>query len=72
MKKLFLFCLLLSLLDFSANAQSPAKYWVQFKDKAHSAYSIAHPEEFLSQRALDRRARLNVTVDETDLPVSQY
>ena len=72
MKKLFLFCLLLSLLDFSANAQSPAKYWVQFKDKAHSAYSIAHPEEFLSQRALDRRARLNVAVDETDLPVSQY
>ena len=72
MKRLLLFSLLLSVSLFLVNAQSPAKYWVQFKDKAHSAYTIAHPEQFLSPRALERRARLNVAIDETDLPVSQY
>lgn len=72
MKRILLFSLLLSVCLLSANAQSPAKYWVQFKDKAHSAYSVAHPEEFLSQRALERRSRFNISVDETDLPVSQY
>ena len=48
-------------------------YWVQFTDKANSPYSIDNPEEFLSQRALERRARLNIAIDEYDIPVNpQY
>lgn len=48
-------------------------YWVQFTDKVNSPYSIDNPEEFLSQRALERRARLNIDIDLYDIPVNpQY
>ena len=48
-------------------------YWVKFTDKANSPYSIDNPGEFLSQRALDRRARLGIAIDEYDIPVNpQY
>lgn len=48
-------------------------YWVKFTDKANSPYSIDNPSEFLSQRALDRRARLGIEIDEYDIPVNpQY
>ena len=48
-------------------------YWVQFKDKEGSPYSIDNPEAYLSPRALQRRANLNITIDEYDLPVNpQY
>ena len=48
-------------------------YWIKFTDKANSPYSINNPEEYLSQRALERRARLNIAIDEYDIPVNpQY
>ena len=48
-------------------------YWVQFKDKDNSPYSIDNPEAFLSPRALQRRANLGIGIDEYDLPVNpQY
>ena len=60
------------LLCFSgaAHAQTaPATYWIQFTDKSNTPYSISAPEEFLSQRALDRRERQGIAIDESDLPV---
>lgn len=48
-------------------------YWVQFTDKNNSPYSIDNPEAYLSQRALQRRANLNIAIDEYDIPVNpQY
>ena len=48
-------------------------YWVQFTDKANSPYSIDNPSEYLSQRALERRSRLGIAIDEYDIPVNpQY
>lgn len=53
------------------NAQvSPDKYWVRFTDKNNSPYSIDQPEEFLSQRAIDRRERFDIPIVENDLPVN--
>ena len=46
-------------------------YWVQFSDKAGTIYSIDKPEEFLSQKAIERRDNQNIKIDETDLPVSK-
>lgn len=53
-------------------AQTTAKsyWWIQLADKKGTAFSISHPEEFLSQRAIDRRNRQHIAIDETDLPVS--
>lgn len=48
-------------------------YWVQFKDKDNSPYSIDNPEAYLSPRALQRRANLGIAIDEYDIPVNpQY
>jgi len=39
-------------------------------DKQSEEYSIFHPEEYLSARALERRAKQGIMIDETDLPVN--
>ncbi len=70
--------LLLSLLAFAtifsfAQINSGDKYFVKFTDKDNSPYSIQNPDEYLSQRAIDRRERYNIPIDVYDLPVNpQY
>ena len=54
-----------------ASAEKVYKYRVSLKDKVGTTYSIDKPEEFLSERAIERRNRQQLPVDETDLPVSQ-
>lgn len=54
---------------FTLVGQVPTLHWIQFTDKANTPYSLAQPSEFLSQRALDRRARQNIALAENDLPV---
>lgn len=51
-------------------AQQKYRYLVQFKDKANSTYSLAKPEEFLSQKSLQRRAKNQISLNEQDLPVN--
>jgi len=63
----FLLGLLLSASLFAQTA--PATYWVQFTDKHNTPYSLSDPAAYLSQRALDRRARQNIPIDSLDLPV---
>ncbi len=63
--------LLLSLSIFSFNAFGQDRYMIFFKDKANSQYSINRPEEFLSDRAIQRRSKQNISVTAQDLPVSQ-
>ncbi len=72
MRKTILIIVLLSF--FHGYAQiAPDKYFVQFIDKNNSPYSIGNPEEFLTQRAIDRRLRQGILVVENDLPVNpQY
>lgn len=71
MKKLrlsFLFCFALS---FALQAQmAPYKYWIQFTDKDNSPYSIDNPGIFLSERALERRERQGIAIEENDIPVN--
>ena len=53
------------------NAQTVTKYWVKFKDKAGSPYSISNPSAFLSAKSIARRTAHNINVDLTDIPVNQ-
>lgn len=63
--------ILLMSVTIGLNAQiSRDKYWVQFKDKNNTPYSIDKPEEFLSERAIQRRLDYNISIDEYDLPVN--
>ena len=73
MKKSFVLLALLTLLIITASAQSqiaPDKYWIQFTDKNNTPYSIDRPEEFLSERAMQRRAKHGIALDEKDIPVN--
>jgi hypothetical protein len=65
---IFLFSLLISL--FVVAQQPPLIYKVKFTDKNPSDFSVDRPEEFLSQRALERRKRYHLPVTDEDLPIS--
>lgn len=68
---LILFSLLFGSMSFAQ--VSPDKYWVKFTDKNDSPYSIENPEEFLSQKAIDRRDKQGINIKTNDLPVNpQY
>ena len=69
MKKLFLI-LSAFLIAGIASAQNVNCYRVYLHDKANTPYSIEQPQNFLSQRCLDKRARYNIPVTEEDLPVN--
>jgi serine protease AprX len=45
------------------------RYIVVFKNKQGSPYSVSTPQQFLSQKSIDRRVRQGIAVDERDLPV---
>ncbi len=67
--RLILFFLMVGMTSF-AQTISKNSYWVKLKDKTGTLYQISNPEAFLSTRAIDRRIRQNIPVDQTDLPVS--
>lgn len=50
-----------------------SRYFVYFKNKSGATYpyTLANPQEFLTQRSLDRRAKQGIEIDSADLPVHQ-
>ena len=77
MKKLFLSTLLVLTVVASTHAQEEQeftpiyKYRICLKDKKGTAFSVKHPEKFLSQKSIERRRKQKLKVNKTDLPVSQ-
>ncbi|MEO9021302.1 MAG: S8 family serine peptidase [Ginsengibacter sp.] len=62
--------LLLIAVFFSLHSSAQfTRYVVKFKDKTGTHFSVNNPSEFLSARAIARRARQHIAIDETDLPV---
>lgn len=57
--------------SFCISQIAPLRYWVKFSDKNGSPFSVSTPEQFLSQRAIQRRLNQNIAVIENDIPVNQ-
>ncbi|MAE08596.1 MAG: serine protease [Bacteroidetes bacterium] len=73
MKRILILLFLIGITINSFAQIAPDKYYVQFTDKNDSPYSIDNPGEFLTQRALDRRANQGIVISENDIPVNpQY
>ncbi len=73
MKKAFVTVTFLFIFQLITAQIAPYCYYVQFTDKNNSPYSLDRPEEFLTQRALNRRQAQNIAVTENDIPVNpQY
>lgn len=69
--KLFLFFVPLFLLGLCAKAQQDKyRYLILFKDKANSPFSISKPDQFLSSRSIERRKKMNIVINEQDLPIN--
>ena len=68
-----LLILFLCIAEFSFAQLNPfyTKYWVQFKDRNNTPYSVSNPSAFLSARAIQRRANQSIAVVQNDLPVNQ-
>ncbi|MBI9060911.1 MAG: S8 family serine peptidase [Marinilabiliaceae bacterium] len=45
-------------------------YFISFTDKNNTPYTISNPEAFLSERAIERRSKQNIAINEQDLPVA--
>ena len=54
-------------------ADAPTLYIYRYMlmDKAGTRYSVEKPEKFLSRKAIERRKKQGLSVNETDLPVSE-
>jgi len=66
-----LFCLVV-VFFFSVDSllsQETQMYRLYLKDKGNPFFSLAHPEDFLSLKSIERRQRQNLPVDSFDLPL---
>ncbi|HXR83052.1 MAG TPA: S8 family serine peptidase [Hanamia sp.] len=68
MNKKYVLVVLIAFFSSNVSAQF-TRYIVQFKDKTGTPFSINDPSKFLSAKAIERRAKQKIAVDETDLPV---
>jgi len=62
-----LFVFILSVLS-DLRAEETYMYRLYMKDKGNSAFNLEHPEEFLSEKSIQRRTKQGYSVDESDLP----
>ena len=61
--------LLFILTSYAAEAQTN-QYFLFFKNKSGTPFSITEPSQFLSARSIERRQKQNISVTEEDLPVN--
>ena len=47
------------------------RYFVSFKNKANTSFSLNTPEEFLSQKTINKRQLFAIPIDSNDLPVNK-
>lgn len=66
-QKFILFYLVFSL---TINSFAGNYYFVQFKNKKNTSYTISNPSAYLSDKAIARRQFYNIAIDSTDLPVN--
>jgi serine protease AprX len=69
MKNLFTVLFISGFFFSNVNAQF-TRYIVKLKNKNGTPYTFFNPQAYLSQRAIDRRTRYNISIDSTDLPVT--
>lgn len=71
MCKRWSFLLLILAIGTASYAQSSYNtYFIQFRDKSNSVYSLSSPLLYLSAKAVDRRIRTGVGFDSLDIPVN--
>ena len=70
MVRILISFLLFFLFATTSDAQQ-LTYTVKLKYKKNPFYSLSQPSAFLSQKAIARRNRQNISIDSTDLPINK-
>ncbi len=70
MKKIYSIVLVLLFICSHAAEAQFYKYVIRFKDKTGTPFTISNPSQFLSARAIARRTRQHIAIDELDLPIT--
>jgi hypothetical protein len=52
------------------NHHNHTLHWVEFTDKNNTPYSVFHPQDFLSAKAIQRRVTMGIAIEENDLPIT--
>ncbi len=65
LRYILVFCFLYSMIPVQADT-----YWVAFTDKQGTIGTLDAPHAYLSERAIERRAKQGIAIDSLDLPVS--
>lgn len=63
------FVLGISIFLLTASHAQFTRFIIRFKDKGATTFTLSNPAAYLSDRAVTRRTRYNITIDSTDLPV---
>lgn len=71
MKKIALILSLFLVAQFVSSQDYNYQFRLLLKDKGKTSYSIKKPEKFLTKKAIERRERQGIKIDESDLPISQ-
>lgn len=58
-------------LIFSILGRAQEHAWVYFKDKEQVEESILNPSSILSERAIQKKNKFNIAIDERDVPVNE-
>lgn len=66
----FIYTLCWLLFFGTVNAADGYMFRIKLKNKSNSDYSVTSPELYLSEKAIERRIKQNIRVDESDLPIS--
>ena len=69
-KKIVLLNIFFFFLIITYSQTSNQHYWVEFTDKNTTSFSIDHPQVYLSQRAIDRRMKQHISINQSDLPIN--
>lgn len=67
-KSLFLFFVFLISSGFNLSAEETRMYRLYLKDKGDSPFRLENPEEFLSEKSIQRREKQGYSINESDLP----
>ena len=70
MNKKILFAISFIALLVCSDSLFAQKYWIMFKNKTGTPYSISTPSAFLSPKSIARRTAQGISINTTDLPVT--
>ncbi|MBP9881748.1 MAG: hypothetical protein KBF44_16665, partial [Chitinophagales bacterium] len=70
MKKLLLGIFSFVFTNMLFGQSATQKYWVYFTDKNNAQYSIDQPLAYLSESAIQRRAKMGISINYYDIPVN--